>query len=225
MLWGNAMKAFVAGATGATGSRIVQELVRHQIPVRALVRDREVAQTILPPEAELVLGDVLDPTSLPAAIADSTVVLSATGARPSFDVAGPYKVDYWGTKHLVDAAKVQGIDQFVLVSSLCVSRLVHPLNLFWLVLFWKRQGEQHLQASGLVHTIVRPGGLRNEDDAQPILMRGADTLFEGSIPRTKVAQICVAALFESAARNKTLEVVTQEGTPEKPLAELFASVA
>jgi uncharacterized protein YbjT (DUF2867 family) len=33
------MKAFVAGATGQTGQRIVKELVTRGIPVRALVRD------------------------------------------------------------------------------------------------------------------------------------------------------------------------------------------
>ena len=29
------------------------------------------------------------------------------------------------------------------------------------VLFWKKRGEEALQRSGLLHTIVRPGGLLN----------------------------------------------------------------
>jgi uncharacterized protein YbjT (DUF2867 family) len=74
------MKAFVAGATGETGRRIVQELVKRNIPVRALVRNLEKAKEILPAEAELVVGDVLKLESLGAAIGDSTVLLSATGA-------------------------------------------------------------------------------------------------------------------------------------------------
>ncbi len=88
------MKAFVAGATGETGRRIVQELVQRQIPVRALVRDIATARAILPAEVELVIGDVLDPSSLPNAIGDSTVILCATGAKPSLDPTGPYQVDY-----------------------------------------------------------------------------------------------------------------------------------
>ncbi|NJP08712.1 MAG: NAD(P)H-binding protein [Leptolyngbyaceae cyanobacterium RU_5_1] len=219
------MKAFVAGATGETGRRIVQELVNRKIPVRALVRDLETARTILPSEAELVVGDVLDPGSLTTAIADSTVLLCATGAKPGFEPTGPYRVDYEGTKNLVNAAKANGIEQFVMVSSLCVSQFFHPLNLFFLILVWKKQAEAYLQKSGLTYTIVRPGGLRNDDRPDPVVMSGADTLFEGSIPRTKVAQTCVEALFSPVARNKIVEIVAQEDAPQKSFEELFASVA
>ncbi|ACK67872.1 NAD-dependent epimerase/dehydratase [Rippkaea orientalis PCC 8801] len=203
------MKALVAGATGETGRRIVQELVKRQIGVRALVRDLETAKTVLPPEAELVVGDVLKLDSLKQAITDCTVLLCATGARPSLDPTGPYQVDYQGTKNLVDVAKAKDIEQFVLVSSLCVSQFFHPLNLFWLVLYWKKQAETYLQNSGLTYTIVRPGGLKNENNSNPIVMSSADTLFEGTIPRQKVAEVCVDSLSNCDYFNTILEVVTQ----------------
>lgn len=215
------MKAFVAGATGETGRRIVQELIARNIPVRALVRDIEKARGILSPEAELVVGDVLQPESLTAALGDSTVLLVATGAKPSFDPTGPYKVDFEGTKNLVNAAKVKGIEHFVFVSSLCTSQLFHPLNLFWLILVWKKQAEEYIQKSGLTYTIVRPGGLKNEDNPDPIVMQTADTLFDGSIPRQKVAQVAVEALFEADARNKIVEIVAKPEAASKSFKELF----
>jgi len=218
------MKAFVAGATGETGRRIVQELVKKNIPVRALVRDAEKAKAIFPETVELVVGDVLNPTSLSQAIGDSTVLLCATGARPSFDPTGPYKVDFEGTKNLVDVAKAKGLEHFVLVTSLCVSQFFHPLNLFWLILVWKKQAEEYLQKSGLKYTIVRPGGLKNEDSPYPIVMQTADTLYEGSIPRLKVAQVCVEALFEPAAANKIVEIVANPEASQKSFDELFANV-
>jgi len=219
------MKAFVAGATGETGRRIVQELVKRQIPVRALVRDADKAREILPAEAELVVGDVLKPDTLSIAIGDSTVLLCATGAKPSFDPTGPYQVDYEGTKNLVNAAKAKGIDHFVLVTSLCTSLLFHPLNLFWLILVWKKQAEEYLKKSGLTYTIVRPGGLKNEDNTNPVVMSAADTLFDGSIPRTKVAQVCVEALFQAEAKNKIVEIVAKPEAAEKSWQDLFANVA
>ena len=218
------MKAFVAGATGETGRRIVQELRAKNILVRALVRDIQKAKSILPDEVELVEADVLNYQSLNTALGDSTVLLCATGAEPSFDPTGPYKVDYEGTKNLVDLAKTRGIEHFILVSSLCVSQLFHPLNLFWLILVWKKQAEEYIQKSGLTYTIVRPGGLKNEDNTDPVVMQSADTLFEGSIPRQKVARVCVEALFDQSAQNKVLEIVANPNAPEKGLSELFAGV-
>jgi uncharacterized protein YbjT (DUF2867 family) len=219
------MKAFVAGATGETGRRIVGQLMSRNIPVRALVRDMDTARQVLPDGVDLVVGDVLQPESLSAAIADSTVVLCATGASPSFDFTGPYRVDYEGTKNLVNVATQSGIEHFVLVSSLCVSQLFHPLNLFWLILVWKKQAEEYLQKSGLTYTIVRPGGLRNEDSAEPIVMSSADTLFDGSIPRAKVAQVCVEALFNPDARNKVVEIIVKPDAQAKSFEQLFASVS
>lgn len=194
--------------------------------MKALVRDINSARTKLPSEVELVEGDVTNRDSLQAAIADCTVLLCATGARPSLDPTGPYQVDYEGTKNLVDVAKAAGIDHFVMVSSLCVSKFFHPLNLFWLVLYWKKQAEAYLQNSGLTYTIVRPGGLKNEDnDPRPLIMAPADTLFEGNLPRMKVAEVCVEALFQPSARNKIVEIVAQENAAEQSITSLFAGVA
>ena len=216
------MRALVAGATGQTGTRIIQQLLNQEyISVRALVRDVEKAKSTLPEGIDIVVGDVLEPASLKKASADCQVLISATGASPSLDPTGPYKVDYEGTKNLVDVSKAAQIEQFVMVSSLCVSKLFHPLNLFWGVLYWKKQAEDYLKQSGLAYTIVRPGGLKNENNDQAIVMSSADTLFEGSIPRQKVAQVCVEALNEESAKNKVVEIVTSEDAASQPIATLF----
>jgi uncharacterized protein YbjT (DUF2867 family) len=218
------MKAAVVGATGETGQRIVEVLLRRHIEVRAVVRDSDKARQLFPEGVEIVVADVLQPATLNPAIEGCSVVLCATGARPSLDPTQPYRVDFEGTKNLVDVASANGIEQFILVSSLCVSQFFHPLNLFWLILVWKKQAEAYLQRSGLVYTIVRPGGLKNENDTFPIVMKGADRLFEGSIPRAKVADVAVEALFQPTARHKIVEVVTSATQTNAELAELFASV-
>ena len=77
----------------------------------------------------------------------------------------------------------------------------------------------------LKYTIVRPGGLKNEDNEDRIVMSSADTLFDGSLPRTKVAQVCIESLFDPAAANKIVEIVARPDAPEQSFHELFASVA
>ena len=179
------MKAFVAGATGETGRRIVAQLVERQIPVRALVRNPEKAAEILPAGVEIVVGDVQQADKLEALIADCSVLLCATGARPSFNPTEPLLVDYLGTKNLA---------------------------------------EDYLINSGLTYTIVRPGGLKNDDNLNAIKMSSADTLSEGNIPRTKVASVCVESLFYPAANNKILEIVAPSDAPNLDWSQLFQSV-
>ncbi|MEM9535369.1 MAG: NAD(P)H-binding protein [Cyanobacteria bacterium P01_A01_bin.3] len=218
------MTVCVVGATGETGQRIVRELVSRQIPVRAIVRDRSSAATVLPEGIEIAVADMGNRSGLEAAIGDAKQLICATGARPSFNPTGPFQVDYLGTKNLVDACKARGVEHFAIVSSLCVSKFLHPLNLFWLVLYWKQQAEAYIQQSGLTYTIVRPGGLKNEDNTDNVVLAPADTLFEGSIPRTKVARVCVDALSEASARNTILEIIAKPDAPQKSLGELIAAL-
>ena len=220
------MKALVVGATGETGRRIVRVLVGKGIDTKVLVRDAQKAREMLPSTVEFAVGDVQNKASIEAAISDCTVLLCATGASPSLDPTGPYQVDYEGTKNLVDVAKANNISHFVIVSSLCVSRFFHPLNLFWLVLWWKKQAEDYLIKSGLTYTIVRPGGLKSDDtDDRPVVMAPADTLFEGNIPRLRVAETCVEALENPEAKNKIVEIVAQENAASKSYSEMFAGVS
>jgi uncharacterized protein YbjT (DUF2867 family) len=218
------MTIFVAGATGETGRRIVRELIAQGSTVKALVRDRTTAESILP-GAELVVGDVRDLAGLTAAIAGCEAVICATGAKPSLDPLGPFTVDYIGSQNLVQATQANGIDRFVIVSSLCVSKFFHPLNLFWGVLFWKKRAELYIQDSGLTYTIVRPGGLSNEDDREGFLkMAAADQLFEGSLPRLLVAKVCVAALSNPDSYNKIIEIVSTMDSPNQPIEVGFAAI-
>ena len=219
------MKVLVIGATGKTGRHVTEQLGTDSTgkTVRALVRDR--AKADFADTVEVVVGDVLKPGTLRAAMTGCDAIICATGAAPSFDFTGPYQVDFVGTKNLVDVAKAAGIQRFVIVSSLCVSKFFHPLNLFWLVLFWKQQAERYIVKSGLTYTIVRPGGLRSENTGEAVVMSAADTLFEGGIARQKVAQVCIAALDESTAENKIVEIVTRPEASEQPFENLFAGVA
>jgi uncharacterized protein YbjT (DUF2867 family) len=218
------MTIFVAGATGETGRRIVRELIAQGSAVKALVRDRATAEAILP-GAELVVGDVRDLAGLTQAIAGCEAVICATGAKPSLDPLGPFTVDYIGSQNLVQATQANGIDRFVIVSSLCVSKFFHPLNLFWGVLFWKKRAELYIQDSGLTYTIVRPGGLSNEDDRKGFLkMAAADQLFEGSLPRLLVAKVCIAALNNPDSYNKIIEIVSTMDSPDQPIEVGFAAI-
>ena len=105
-------------------------------------------------------------------------------------------------QHQVESCQRLGIRRVVLVSSLCAGRWRHPLNLFGLILVWKRIGEQRLERSGLDWTVIRPGGLSEREtdlEQEGIRYSNADQQESDSIPRRLVARCCVEALATPAA--------------------------
>ncbi|KAL6991430.1 hypothetical protein U1Q18_009542 [Sarracenia purpurea var. burkii] len=231
-------KIFVAGATGSTGKRIVQQLLAKGFAVKAGVRDVDKAKTSFSdgnPDIQFVNADVTEgSTKLAEAIGDdSDAVICATGFRPSWDLLAPWKVDNFGTVNLVEACRKLGVNRFILVSSILVNgaamgQLFNPayifLNVFGLTLIAKLQAEQHIRKSGINYTIVRPGGLRNDPPKGNLVMEAEDTLYEGSISRDQVAEVAVEALIHPEAAYKVVEIVARAEAPKRSIQELFASI-
>ncbi|GFQ01406.1 uncharacterized protein at2g34460 chloroplastic [Phtheirospermum japonicum] len=182
-------KIFVAGATGSTGKRIVDQLLAKGFAVKAGVRDVDKAKLTFPtnnPHLQIVKADVTEgSTKLADAISnDSDAVICATGFRPSWDLLAPWKVDNFGTVNLVEACRKQNVKRFILISSILVNgaamgQLFNPayifLNVFGLTLVAKLQAEQYIRKSGINYTIIRPGGLKNDPPKGNIVMEPEDT--------------------------------------------------
>ena len=153
----------VTGASGKTGWRVVQEAIGSGLAVRALLRPGSAVPEGLA-GAEIVRLELNDATALEQALSGCEALVIATGARPSVDLLGPLKVDALAIRSQIEACRAAGVQRVVLVSSLCSGRLLHPLNLFGLILVWKGLGERWLAESGLDWTVVRPGGLKESEE-------------------------------------------------------------
>jgi len=126
----------------------------------------------------------------------------------------------------VESCQRVGVRRVVLVSSLCAGRWAHPLNLFGLILVWKRLGEQALERSGLDWTVIRPGGLSEREDnleLEGIRWSGADIQEQDSIPRRLVARCCLEALATPASIGRILEITSSVDQPPLSLAEVLAA--
>ena len=210
------MKLAITGASGKTGYRVAEEAMSAGFDVRLITRSNsEIPESIKACERYL-LSDT-NGLTLDYALKDCDSLVIATGARPSIDLTGPAKVDYLNIQKQVESCKRQKIRRVVLVSSLCAGKLIHPLNFFGLILIWKRLGEKSLQKSGLDWTVVRPGGL-NENETnlknQNILFSGPQTQEEGSIPRRLVAKCCIEALKTKDSIEKIIEITSSEENPK-----------
>ena len=209
------MKLAITGASGKTGFRVAEEAISSGYEVRLIVRSQsEIPESIKGCET-YVLSDT-NGITLDYALKDCENLIIATGARPSIDLTGPAKVDYLNIKKQVESCKRQKLKRVVLVSSLCAGKLIHPLNLFGLILIWKRLGERSLQNSGLNWTVIRPGGLNekeNDLNNQNILFSGEKSQEEGSIPRRLVAKSCIEALKTKDSIEKIIEITSSEANP------------
>lgn len=230
------LTVLVTGATGRTGSLVVQQLQRQpaQFTVRGFARSRQKVQELFDTEAGFYFGSILEPDTLIPALegCQALVILTSAvpqikappqpGERPEFTFPPdgmPEQVDYQGQINQIEAAKAVGVEHIVLVGSMGGTNEQHPLNRIGdgNILIWKRKAEQDLIDSGVDYTIIRAGGLQDQPGGNRELIVGKDDALlshppEGiptSIPREDVARVVVNALLEPSARNKAFDVIAK----------------
>lgn len=170
-----------------------------------------------------VVKDSVDEMAKTLEGADSLVI--ATGFVPGNPLKmnqAAHEVDNVGTCKLVDAAKKAGVKKVVMVSSILTNgrnwgQEKSPgfvvTNAFGNVLDEKIVAENYLRASGIDWTIIRPGGLKAKPPTGALKLSGEDTLNAGEISRDLVADVCVASLTDSKAKNKVLEIIEDDDKP------------
>ncbi|MEH1941813.1 MAG: SDR family oxidoreductase [Nostoc sp.] len=192
---------FLAGASRGVGREIAQYLTAQQLKVKALLRTTAVATELERIGIEVVLGDALNVEDVERAMLTGEpidTVISTIGGLPS-EVERP---DYPGNKNLIDAAVKAGVQKFILVSSIGAGNSVvaaspQVLAVLGKVLAEKDKAEQHLIASGLTYTIIRPGGLKSEAATGNGVLT-EDPHIIGSINRADVAQLVGRSLNSDA---------------------------
>ena len=215
----------ISGASGKTGYRIAEQLLQRGDQPRLLLRPAsQLPESLLGCDHRRL--ELSDAVALDDALTGVDGLVIATGARPSLDLSGPMRVDAWGVQRQVESCRRVGVRRVLLVSSLCAGRWRHPLNLFGLILVWKRVGERALECSGLDWTVIRPGGLSEREEglaSEGILWTGPDAQTSNAIPRRLVAKACVEALDTPESIGRILEVTSRPDLAPQPLATVLAT--
>lgn len=115
------MRVLVTGATGLLGTEIVRELLLRGHAVRALVRPSSPIGGLEGTPVEIARGDVLDPASVRAALADREAVVHTAGIpRIGADPRQTFAVNAHGVEVVLEAALQAGVARAVLTSSTAV---------------------------------------------------------------------------------------------------------
>ncbi|HZB31732.1 MAG TPA: SDR family oxidoreductase [Streptosporangiaceae bacterium] len=199
------MKIGVIGATGGTGGLIVNQLIGAGHDVRAIVRRGADEDRLRATGAEV---STLDLTQAGAADAEASlsgldVVINAAAARGTGG-GQARAVDQDGVKAAIDAAKNAGVRRWIQISmwgSDDPGRLPAMLRETGEA---KRAADDHLAASGMTWTVIRPPWLTDSPPDDRIIV--GDQVEEGSIPRADVAAVAIACLDTDATHDRLFEV-------------------
>jgi uncharacterized protein YbjT (DUF2867 family) len=209
----------IAGGHGKIALILGRLLAVRGDTVRGLIRNPEQEDDLRATGIEPVICDLEDEGDAAAAVRGADAVVFAAGAGPGSGDARKKTVDLGGAVKLIEAAKAAGISRYLIVSSMGADKAPEDGSEgFGAYLQAKFEADEAVRASGLDYTVVRPGGLT--DDEGTSLVTIAESTGRGQIPRADVAAVFVACLDEPATIGKSFDLIT--GTT--PIPEAVAGI-
>ncbi len=198
----------IFGATRNSGLEVAKILVGRGDRVTAFVRDGSDRSELETLGVEFVTGDALDMASVEAAFVDKdyTSVLT-TIACFSCDP----KPEYLGNRTIFDEAEAAGVKRIVLMTTIGAGDSYDaaplPAKRFLKdILPLKTQAEDHLMASSLDYTIIRPGALKS-DPATGRAYLSESREATGLINRADLGALVVNAIDDNGTIGKILAAV------------------
>lgn len=125
------MEILVTGGTGKIGRKLIPVLIDNGHRISVLVRNKEKACSLLPPECRVVIGDITDPNSIQGCCDGIDIVYHLVGIsgneRPSEREFARYrKVNVEGLRNVINEAKGK-VKRFIYVSSIAAMGIVKEM--------------------------------------------------------------------------------------------------
>jgi uncharacterized protein YbjT (DUF2867 family) len=212
------MNIVIAGGHGKIALHLARRLDARGDRVRSLIRNPAHAGEVEDAGGEPVVCDLeqAGEEAVARAIAGADAVVFAAGAGPGSGPERKWTMDHGGAVKLIAAAKAEGIDRYVIVSSRGADPEAPGDDTFAVYLRAKGTADAELRASGLAYTVVRPGRLT--DDPGTGRVSAGEQVEDGEISREDVAAVLDLTLHDPALAGVTFDVVEGETPIEQALA-------
>lgn len=221
----------IVGGTGSLGRATTRRLLVQGQSVRIMTRTSKKAIDLQQAGAEVVQGDLLDKASLASACRGVSQVLATAHAIFGRGREASKYVDLQGHIDLIEAAKSAGVQHFVYASAYRSSPEHDSVPFFQC----KRQVEQHLQASGLSYTILRPTAFIESHAhnliGKTILANDKAALFgkgesvRNFVATDDVAQFAVMALTTDKLNGRVVDIGGPTNCTNMDVVRLYEKVA
>jgi uncharacterized protein YbjT (DUF2867 family) len=202
------MDVLIVGGHGKVALRLLRMLREAGHHGRGVIRDSAQAADLEAVGAEAVVCDVENEDLVGKATGADAVVFAA-GAGPGSGPDRKRTVDYGGAVKLIDAARADGVRRYVMVSAMGASEPDSGGEQMRPYLTAKADADRAVAESGLDYTIVRPGGL-TDDEGTGRVEAAAELGRRGQITREDTAAVLLASLELDATIGKTFEVLAGE---------------
>ncbi|MEA3335982.1 MAG: NAD(P)-dependent oxidoreductase [Chloroflexota bacterium] len=116
------MRVLITGITGFIGGHLAERLLSDGFELRGLVREPASAGWLAQQGADLCQGDLRQLSSLKKAVQDCDIVLHAAAwtGEPGLSGTQAWLINVVATRHLLEAARQSGVQQFIYFSSVAV---------------------------------------------------------------------------------------------------------
>jgi nucleoside-diphosphate-sugar epimerase len=196
----------IAGAHGKIAMRLIDLLVARGDTVTGLIRNPDHAGDVSSHGASAIVCDLETARvqEIAAALKDVDAAVFAAGAGPGSGAARKLTVDRDGAIKLLEAATAASVARYVIVSSVGAEDPPPGDEVFNVYLRAKAEADAAVQASDRDWTVVRPGGLT--DDQGTGRVRIDSVPFRGRVPRDDVAAVLAQLLPDPRASGRVLYV-------------------
>lgn len=197
------MNITIAGGHGQIAMLLHPILKEKGHHIRGIIRKEEQADDLRNAGAEPVLCDIEKEEDISEAVGEADAVIFAAGAGPGSGAERKWTVDRDGAIKLIEAAKKNGIDRFVMISAMGVEK---PAGNEVFQIYQKAKADEALRTSGLDYTIIRPGRLTDEPGTGRVNL--APELSRGEIPRADVAAVLAEVLEMPETAGHQLDLIS-----------------
>jgi uncharacterized protein YbjT (DUF2867 family) len=213
------MDVVIAGGHGQIALLLERLLADEGHGVRGLIRNAAHAEDLRAAGAEPVVADLeeQDVDALAEVVERADAIVFAAGAGPGSGPQRKWTVDYAGAVKLMEVARRNGIDRYVIVSSVGADPEAEDDGGFGTYLRAKGQADKKLAESGLAYTIVRPGRLTDGAGSGAVVI-GAG---RGEIARADVAAVLAEVLDTPGTAGLDFDV----NGGETPIPEAITALA
>lgn len=200
------MRVLIVGANGHIGRRLIKQMSTGPHQCVAMIRSPDQADELRELGADdTVVADLENDVQPALDGCDAVIFTAGSGGKGGQEKTDA--IDRDGAIAVIDAACKAGVERFVMVSSMGADAPEKGPDGLQHYLHAKGAADDHLRASGLQYTIVRPGALTDDDGSGKVDI-AAHLGRQGSIPRDDVAAVLLQVLGAANTHGKQFELLT-----------------